>query len=79
MDSNTLATLNFMLGTLHDIKQPGVRSLNDYTVGELSTIEIKYLSFDAATTAGNNFEQVTSEPITGASREIARRMVIRYK
>jgi hypothetical protein len=30
MDSNTFATLNLMLGTLHGIKQPGVRSSTDY-------------------------------------------------
>lgn len=37
------------------------------------------LSLETVTTTGSNLEQVISEPITGASREIARRTVMRCK
>lgn len=38
-----------------------------------------HLSLDAVMMAGSNLEHIISEPITGASNEIARRIVIRYK
>lgn len=43
------------------------------------TLLQQYLSLDKVTITGSNLEQVISEPMTGASREIARRIVIRYK
>lgn len=40
---------------------------------------VNYLSFDAVTRTGSSLEHVISEPMTGASRDIARKIVIRYK
>lgn len=37
------------------------------------------LSFDAVITTGTSLEHVISEPITGARRDTARKMVIRYR
>lgn len=44
-----------------------------------SKAEQFYLSFDALTTRGSSFEEVISEPRTGANREIACRIVILYR
>lgn len=82
IDSKTLATLNFMLGTLQGEISSSYK-MTDRIENLSSRITkqklVAYLSFDAVITTGNNFEQVISGPITGARRETARRMVIRYK
>lgn len=38
-----------------------------------------HLSFEALITTGKSFWHVISEPMTGASKEIACKMVMRYK
>lgn len=78
-DCKTLATLNLMLGTLIKVTfslmqvKPSPKHKQDWQ------IEFPYLSFDAVTTTGKSLEQVISDPITGASKEIACRTVIRYR
>lgn len=80
IDSKTFATLNLMLGTLQGIQQAAVRKVIKTLLFTIITLKkLKYLSLDAVITIGNNSERVISEPITGASREIAWSMVIRYK
>lgn len=73
-DCNTLATLNLILGTLQDI----LSVLAQINTCKVRTTEF-YLSFDALTTRGSRFVEVISEPRTGANREIACRIVIRYR
>lgn len=59
-------------------KQVSIHFILSFIFGRRS-IKYIYLSFDAVTTTGSSFEHVISEPITGARRQIARRIVIRYK
>lgn len=69
-----------MFGTLQEtiLSPTGPPLIKQKAQLSLITLDL-YLSFDALMTTGRSFEQVISDPKTGASREIACRMVIRYK
>lgn len=54
------------------VKEFGQRQLYLYQ-------SVLYLSFDASTTTGRNLEQVISDPITGAIRDIARSTIILWR
>jgi hypothetical protein len=75
-DCRTLATLNFMFGTLtiEDCQQ-SLAEIIHLTCQLFKT----HLSFEDAMTTGSNCWHVMSVPMTGASKEIACKVVIRYR
>lgn len=78
-DCSTFATLNLMFATLEILKLLALDSEIKMQMKIFARLEDYYLSLEAATTTGNSFWQVMSEPNTGAKREIACKMVRRYK